>query len=85
MSDQEIRSIDRWVVGGPVIVAVALVVGSILRDDNATLYFSALGTLVFLYFRILDRHTGRVIAGASRMNVTSPARRLMAADRIFTK
>jgi hypothetical protein len=53
MSDREVRPIDRWIIGGAVIVAVALVVGSILRDENAALYFSALGTLgtlLFLYF-----------------------------------
>jgi hypothetical protein len=53
MSEREVKPIDRWVISGAVIVAVALVVGSVLRDDNATLYFSALGTLgtlVVLYF-----------------------------------
>ncbi len=45
MSERDVRPIDRCVIGGSVIVALALVVGSIVRVDNAALYFSALGTL----------------------------------------
>jgi hypothetical protein len=37
MTDREVRPIDRWVIGGAVMVPLALVVGSVLRVENAAL------------------------------------------------
>jgi hypothetical protein len=59
-TDRSLRALDRWVIRGSVIVAIALIAAAIVRPEQTGAFVSALGgmaTLVVLYF-IFGRSNG---------------------------
>lgn len=47
-TDRSIRSLDRWVIGGSVIVAAVLVAAAVIRPEQTGAFLSALGGLATL-------------------------------------